>query len=141
MATRSIVAAHTEKGVRGVYVHWDGYPEGRVPVLKHLIARDGVGKVVATILGQPHGWSHLDPEIVESQAPGINGADRFLTIPGYGVQYLPYPIQGNENYWTPTDGSDWMGIEYVYLITESGEVEYESAFDSAAVSAMFRVNA
>ena len=29
MSTRSILAFDTDKGVRGVYIHSDGYPEGQ----------------------------------------------------------------------------------------------------------------
>ena len=28
MATRSSIAMVTGEGIRSVYVHWDGYPEG-----------------------------------------------------------------------------------------------------------------
>jgi hypothetical protein len=141
MATRSIVAAHTEKGVRGVYVHWDGYPEARIPVLTELLARDGVGKVVATIMGTPAGWSSLDPtqKAVLDDTPGYSD-DRFAAVAGYGVQYTLTDnngyVQGNEEYWTPED-TDAYGAEFAYLITEDGKVEYAHFSDGYGMSKLF----
>jgi hypothetical protein len=111
-------------GIRGVYVHWDGYPEGRLPVLRALIERDGVSRVVMTIMGQPSGWSSLSPDTFEPQAPGHNGEERFTTVPGYGVQYKPHPIQGNEHYWTPADAPGDYGDEFIYIIDPEGNVRW-----------------
>ena len=38
MATRSSIAMKTENGIRGIYCHWDGYPEHNGDILsKHYI--------------------------------------------------------------------------------------------------------
>jgi hypothetical protein len=118
------VAAETEVGLRGVYVHWDGYPSARLPALEAVIKRDGVGKAVMTILGEPHGWSQLDPNYNDPQPEGINGAERFVTVPGYGVQYKPYPIQGDETHWTPETEPGSYGDEYIYIINDRGEIRW-----------------
>ena len=46
------------------------------------------------------------------------------------------PFKGNEDYWTPDCGIDY-GQEYVYLITESGEVKYAFAGDEYGIGQMF----
>lgn len=134
MGTRSIVYARTESGIKGVYVHWDGYPDGRLPVLAALMARDGVDKVVCTLLARPSGWSHLKPSqdgtLREYESDG-----RFEAVPGYGVQYtdteMPDPFndgkmvrQGNEAYSDTTAESRNIWIEWLYVIEQDGAISY-----------------
>ena|SRR6478609_4280553 len=127
MGTRSIVAARTESGIKGVYVHWDGYPEGRLPVLRAMIERDGVSKVVRTIIGKPNGWSHLSNEMGD-ELESMHSDGRFIAVPGYGVQYADYPIQGDQNYWEPKDHTESeVFIEYIYIINEDGSVDWADA--------------
>lgn len=135
MGTRSIVAARFAEGLKGVYVHWDGYPDGRLPVLKALIERDGVETVIKTILGKPSGWSSLSQH-QEPDDLGFGMDDgRFLAIPGYGVQYNDQPVkasysstpvvQGNEQYWTPDEHTaDEVFIEYIYIIERDGTIKW-----------------
>ena len=128
MSTRSIVAAEFEDGVKGVYVHSDGYPEGQWGMLNQLstkIARDGAAKVIKTILGKPSGWSSL---IEHDELPSGHTDGRFLLIKGYGVQFSRklFPKlgkdyrQGDDTYRYPGDG----GEEYFYLIRRDGTIEW-----------------
>lgn len=140
MGTRSIVAARIGDQIRGVYVHWDGYPEGRLPVLRALIERDGVGQVVDTILGKPSGWSSLsNHQSTELDAFLCDG--RFLAIEGYGVQYNDEPVQirgesvvqADADYWVPEDHStDDIWIEYIYIINQDGSVDWAASPAAAA---------
>lgn len=134
MGTRSIVYARTESGIKGVYVHWDGYPEGRLPVLSALIGRDGVSKVVCTLLGRPSGWSHLKPSQDETLRD-YESDGRFEAVPGYGVQYtdteFPDPLkegqltrQGAETYSDTSPESRHLWIEWLYVIEEDGSISY-----------------
>ena len=121
MSTRSIVAAQTEKGLVGVYVHFDGYPEGRLPVLEALIKRDGVETVVATLL-EGQDWSSLDNE---PEPPGeFDGGKTF--VPGYGLCYSSKYGSDRSPYWTPDQGYDWMGTEYIYFIHPDGSITWKS---------------
>lgn len=98
--------------MRGVYVHFDGYPEGRLPVLHELIARDGVDKVVSTLLKLPHGWSYLDHEAVYDQGHDL--------VAGYGARYP----SGDDDYRTPEDVFGDIFIEYLYVIEEDGYITW-----------------
>lgn len=133
MSTRSIVAAEFgEADIRGVYVHSDGYPDGKwgkLNVLSTLITRDGVEKVIKKILGKPNGWSNLDPDQErDSLTPGYQDG-RFLTVPGYGVQYSIRKMnlfgrkdyrQGDMEYRRPGDG----GEEFFYIINRNGTISW-----------------
>jgi len=130
LSTRSIVYARTESGIKGVYVHWDGYPSGRLPILHELIQRDGVVKVVYTIMAKPSGWSHLNAgqghDLEQMYSDG-----RFIAVHGYGVQYNDQAVevwggpvvQGDEQYRTPDDSND-VFIEYVYIIEPDGSISW-----------------
>jgi len=134
MSTRSIVFARTESGIKGVYVHWDGHPRSRLAALDELIQRDGVSKVVSTLLGKPNGWSQIYPNHDGVLHPWESDG-RFLGIPGYGVQYTDTPVpdplnpgqmsvQADTKYRTTDSvgGDSWE--EYVYIIEESGQVAW-----------------
>src|SRR5699024_3677621 len=84
MSTRSFTGGVTERGVLGRYVHFDGYPERRMPVLRAIVARDGAVAALRTILAaQWGGWSYLDPDRQENSL----GEDRAEVVPGYGLRY------------------------------------------------------
>lgn len=130
MSTRSIVFARTESGLKGVYVHWDGYPQGRLPVLHEMIRRDGVSKTVSTIVASPSGWSHLNP-LQGSELEPMYDDGRFIAVPGYGVKYNDQPvefhgreiIQGDTEYRTPEMSQD-VFIEFMYVIEEDGTITW-----------------
>jgi hypothetical protein len=112
MSTRSVVYANTEKGIQGVYVHSDGYPEWALPTLHALIAREGTAKTVATLLGRPSGWSHLETNQTE-EMHSMYQDGRFEAVPGFGVQYTDVDNQGETEYRGITNRG-W-DIEYVYV--------------------------
>jgi len=126
MSTRSVVAAEFEDGIKGVYVQSDGYPEGECGMLNQLaqkIARDGVTKVVKTILGKPNGWSSL----IECDELPLGFTDgRFLLVKGYGVQFSAKKVKGfdhpqaNTEYRRPGDG----GEAYFYVIRPDGSIAW-----------------
>lgn len=114
MSTRSIVGIVTpespEVGI-GVYVHSDGYPEGRLPVLKSLIIKHGAAEVASTILSAENGgWSYLDENYTENYL-----GDRGAAVPGYGLKYTD--VQTGEA--PPQKHSEVVGdifIEFMYYI-------------------------
>ena len=115
MGTRSVVAAQFGDEIKGVYVHWDGYPEGVGKALVEIVARDGREKAVETLLGTPGGWSNIDATWVSDPD---RDPTRFGKVEGYGVRYVG--SQGDTNYRTPGDG----GEAYFYLIGKDGTVAY-----------------
>jgi hypothetical protein len=133
MGTRSIVYGRTESGTKGVYVHFDGYPEGRLPVLEALIKRDGVNKVASTLLARPSGWSSLDPK-QDAVLPDHYNDGRFEAVPGYGVQYTDTEFvdeltgektqQGNREYMDTSPETRDMWIEYVYILEQDGSLSW-----------------
>ena len=137
MSTRSIVYGRTDSGIKGVYVHWDGYPEGRLPVLHALIARDGVDKVMSTLLARPSGWSSLHPE-QDSQLPPLYSDGRFEVVPGYGIQYsdveMPDAIsgemtkQGDSAYRTTSIEDRVIWVEFLYVIEPDGSITWAENF-------------
>lgn len=117
MSTRSLVGGLTDSGTYVVYVHSDGYPEGRLPVLDAIISRDGAPKALATILSaREGGWSYLEPGTKDGGATHLDGRGR--NIGGYGCQYTDAPDQPPMRF--PEDYIDDMWAEYVYLIPETG---------------------
>lgn len=132
MSTRSVVFARTGEGLLGVYVHWDGHPSGRLDALKRLIERDGVEKVVSTLLRKPSGWSYITPD--QTDVLGIlYDSVRFVAVTGYGVEYSDekihdgrggFYIQGDSEYRTPEDVYGDPFIEYIYVIEEDGSISW-----------------
>jgi len=60
MSTHAIIAAEFDDGIRGVYVHNDGYPDVRVQQLADLLARDGFDTVRDTLCGTDRGDPGLE---------------------------------------------------------------------------------
>ena len=57
MGTRSVIAAHYPDGVKGRYVHWDGYPSGVGKAVFEIAKRDGLEGAFHTLLERHYGWS------------------------------------------------------------------------------------
>lgn len=113
MSTRSIVAFETEVGIKGVYVHYDGDPKFRLPVLENLIARDGAPKVTATILA--HHWASLEDDQVADPANP-------LVIEGYGRHF---ELDHDDKHFTPADLQEWWDSEYIYVVhPETGAIRW-----------------
>jgi len=113
MATRSVVAIPAGDGWMGRYVHWDGSPDSRVPILLKMVKRDGIVPVIDTIVRNNYGWSHLDPDQTH-ELDGYHTDGRFLARPGYGVAYTREQA-GGEQMETDTT-ADPLWIEYVYIL-------------------------
>jgi hypothetical protein len=78
MATRSTISLETEKGIKTIYCHWDGYPDHHLPILKEHY--NTVEKVEALInIGN---LSSLDKSI---ECP--EGHNFETPIKGYCVAY------------------------------------------------------
>ncbi|AVO25112.1 hypothetical protein KHQ84_gp187 [Rhodococcus phage Finch] len=120
ISTRSITGIKTESGYVGRYVHYDGYDDARLPVLKALINRDGPRKVGTTIMeqGNRSGWSVLDEN--QSVPDERNEPERFGTVEGYGVAYRDSEVEKPLRY---EDVKDDVFIEYAYFIDmETGDI-------------------
>ncbi|TEA09066.1 hypothetical protein CCUG60884_00234 [Mycobacteroides salmoniphilum] len=76
-------------------MHFDGHPETRLPILRALIRRDGVERVVDTIIGKPNGWLTLD----ENQADESPDDDDVVVVARYGEQFIGEIA--NSEYWAP----------------------------------------
>ena len=113
MSTRSCVARRTaDNGWEGRYVHFDGYPEARVPVLLDLIYRKGVDRVRNVVIDwNTKGWSCLTGEhetLNEYQQDG-----RFGVVSDYGIACR----EGTELTISSNDIPDCF-IEYVYILDD-----------------------
>ena len=118
MSTRSIVAKAAEDGfVDGVYVHSDGYPTARGPVLFELASALGSPAELWRVLDSAHngGWSYLDPRYVRSDS---YLGDRGQLVPGVGERYTDVQMEDDWRFaWhgtsiMPSDG--WA--EWAYAI-------------------------
>ena len=120
MSTRSCVARRTaDNGWEGRYVHFDGYPEARVPVLLDLIYRKGVERVRNVVIDwNPRGWSCLTGEREELDWFQQDG--RFGVVSDYGIAYRdgePFMISSN-------DEPDCF-IEWVYILDDESMMVLE----------------
>jgi len=117
MATRGIIGVYCGQGAwRGRYVHWDNYPERVVPLLSELVERDGLPKVIETIVNKRDSWSTIDAHVDESSP--------FFTAenyePGYGFFHTD---GGMETYTESTGYYSWA--EYVYIMDDEGVTVYD----------------
>jgi hypothetical protein len=82
-------------------------------VLLALIQRDGLEKVIQTVIHDHYGWSYLDPEqgddLINTYRDG-----RFIAVPGYGVAYTKEQAGADE--WMTDTSSDPLWIEYAYVL-------------------------
>lgn len=129
MATRGAVAIRNPNGgIQGRYVHWDGHVlESQV---RRLIARDGVKKVVQTIIFDNYGWSDLDSTLGVNEEPTLGSGytdGRFKAVAGYGTAYTTVQGQSSPDDWIT--GLGQMGTEYIVVIEQDGSLtvwtEYE----------------
>jgi hypothetical protein len=114
MATRGIVARATNEGWEGRYAHWDNYPERMVYVLGELVARDGVGKVVETLIINNASWSSIDPFAKKGET-GL--CDPEAVVNGYGVIHLDSPLDETEPF-TQND-TELAWAEWLYIIHDT----------------------
>ena len=122
MSTRSVVYGRTDSGIKGVYVHSDGHPDTRLPVLAELIRRDGVDRVMSTLLEQTWGWSFLDSDPEGAPLPDSKQDGRFEPVPGYGVRYTAE--DGGEPHYRDTSSEGRLDAVYVYVVEQDGSISY-----------------
>ena len=113
MATRSVVAIPAGDGWMGRYVHWDGSPGSRLPVLLDLVKRDGLDAVIRTVIEDNYGWSYLDSTQTH-ELDGYHTDGRFIARPGYGAAYTLNQAGGSQMETDTTADPVW--IEYVYIM-------------------------
>ncbi len=110
MSTRSVIAKPTEDGGWiGRYVHFDGYPEAKVPDYLRLVNEKGVERCFDTLINFNAGWSSIDQNPTLSE---WNGDGRFKTVSNYGVAYTTkvVPMPGNPTY-RQASMDDWITNE------------------------------
>lgn len=122
MSTRSITGIISESGPVGYYVHSDGYPDGRLPVLQALIERDGIDKVAETILtARNGGWSYLT--VRNDDITNFLG-ERGEVVEGYGLRYTDQQVK-DAPLMKLADARTDIWIEYAYFLNlETGDIEW-----------------
>ena len=120
MATRSCIVRTSDNGstFKGVYHHWDGYPEGLGQTLLSLYVghfrRDLSAMLRFLIDDHPAGWST------------INGGD-FNVEPGFdgdGPQCYCHGVRSEEAWEVTEENASGSGCEYAYAFDEENETLY-----------------
>lgn len=121
MSTRSIVALAEGDGfTKGVYVHSDGYPTARGPVLFEIAKNLGSSQALWDTLDSANtgGWSYLDTTYDQNSL-----GDRGLTVSGIGLRYTD--VQTDEDWrfeWHGQPlGKNSGGAEWAYAISPKSE--------------------
>ena len=114
MATRGIVARATNEGWEGRYTHWDNYPERMVYVLGELVARDGVGKVVQTLITDTPSWSQIEP-LTKSGVPNLY--EQHALVEGYGYAHTDVTLEDSDLF-TQND-TELAWAEWLYIIHDT----------------------
>jgi hypothetical protein len=114
MATRGIVARATNGGWEGRYTHWDNYPERMVYVLGELVARDGVDKVIQTIITETPSWSQIEP-LAKSGEASLYEVSQL--VEGYGYKHTDVTLEDSDLF-THND-TELAWAEWLYIIHET----------------------
>jgi hypothetical protein len=108
MSTRSVIAKPTETGWIGRYVHFDGYPEAKVPDYLRLVHEKGVERCIDILVNFNAGWSSID----QNPSLGMGYDDgRFKTVSNYGVAYTTKTIDFHGQPYTQASMDDWITNE------------------------------
>ena len=87
LSTRSVIARPTADGYAGMYVHFDGYPDNKVPLLlaayQHRFAGDLEAMARYLIDDVEHGWDELGTDLLDG-APAalrrsLTGGDEYTS--------------------------------------------------------------
>jgi hypothetical protein len=117
MSTRSVIAVATPTGWEGCYVHWDGYPTARGPLIADYLAEYGYAGYLELISSSPKGMSSFpDREtgfVVERYEDGSGGV-----------------ITGCD---ATCASCDPLFIEWVYIVRPNGTVNVLSSKRSGQV--------
>lgn len=136
MSTRSIIGRAQGDGfVRGVYVHFDGYPTARGPVLFAIAERIGVANLWAHLdAATAGGWSSLNPDVHVGD-PDLDGRGRI--VEGIGLQYADTREDWRWDYHgLPLE--DNGGAEWAYAIEPGAETLtiYKASWRDGGLSAV-----
>ncbi len=118
MATRGIIAVERASGWRGRYVHWDNYPDRIVGVLGALVERDGLTKVVTTLVNDNASWSVID----HNQDFDPIADPKNVRI-GYGVVHDDIDKDSDDAWYTEETGA-YSWAEYAYVMRANGVSVY-----------------
>ena len=118
MATRGIIAVQRADGWRGRYAHWDNYPERIVPVIGRLVERDGITKVVTTLINNNQSWSVIDDK-QEFFPVTLTENENDSVVVGYGVIHTDLEPNDPSSWFTDED-TELAWAAYVYVIRHSG---------------------
>lgn len=118
MATRSIVAEPRGNDWYGRYVHWDGAPETRLPILQRMVSRDGVTRVREVLLHENTSWSSLCD--TQTQLGEYDDEERMTCVANYGVAHTDLP---SDDEWEFTKESpEFAWAEYLYILGDESIV-------------------
>ena len=117
MATRGIIAVQRAGGFRGRYVHWDNYPNRMVDVLGNIAKRDGLTKMVTTLINDNASWSVIDDQ-QGTEDKGIGYSQKNM-IEGYGVVHDDIDKNDPTSWFTEND-TEFAWAEYIYVIRDTG---------------------
>jgi len=122
MATRSSIAMKTENGIRGIYCHWDGYPEHNGDILsKHYIDPAKVKSLIdlgdisalRNQIGQKHSF-----DAKYSEEPELNGMFDDWTLAYHRDRGEDWASTAPQTYATVKEWQEAFegsGCEYFYL--------------------------
>lgn len=118
MATRGIIAVQRADGWRGRYAHWDNYPERIVPTIARMVERDGITKVVTTLINDNQSWSVIDDK-QEKFPVTLTDNENDSVVVGYGVIHTD--LEPNDpSSWFTEDDTELAWAEWVYVIRDFG---------------------
>jgi hypothetical protein len=116
MSTRAIIASELAGGRwHGRYAHWDNYPHRVVPLLAELRERDGLAKVVQTLLHDHNSWS-----VITTEPRDETMSDNYCE--GYGIFHTDTP--DDEYSWYAPEDKSFSWADYVYVMRRDGVTVY-----------------
>lgn len=140
MSTRSVVGTVdlATGEFKGRYVHSDGYPTARGPVLTEILARfdGGLAQMLKVITEDHFGWSYLDVHYAQNTL----GPARADLVSNVGLAYRNHVEQ--EDYWYTgklNGGDDVEEWGYFFTSTDPSTAELIVTTDGARVVAKLPV--
>lgn len=122
MSTSSFVGTVDSTGrFAGRYVHFDGYPTARGPILAGILAGHdhNIADVLDVLTRQYYGWSSLSADTGNEPKSKLDGRD--VAVLGYGYAYTTHQGQAEPDDWITgrlgqrSDTPTWC--EWGYLFT------------------------
>ncbi|WP_327352842.1 hypothetical protein [Streptomyces sp. NBC_01304] len=140
LSTRSVIARPTADGYAGMYVHFDGYPDNKLPLLlaayQHRFAGDLEAMARHLIDDVEHGWDELGTDLLDG-APAalrrsLTGGDEYPSRQMTNVTWADGTPAEREL--ITQDGTD--ELEWAYVLHPHGvEVIALQAYDHGPVVA------